>query len=1560
MSRARYLLIHNNHPLSLDGVNLGAEKTTLWLAQALQASGCEVVVCAHLPSGDTQRWGVTFWDLGSNFNIESVLRRARSGSPYHLIAPWSTYSLLTPFDDAHCLSRHVIVHDSSRSLASNTSENLVHKYDSLICFSKAQKGHFIQQGVDPEKIKVFPLGADAKLYRAGDAAKRVYDRFVFVGSFIPQSGIDLLIASFARIAAKNSRAELHVYETADQSGQRSLIDSGEISAKVPNIKFHQDVSDSVIAEAFATAGACIIPSRWLDRSSLTAVEAQMTGCPVITFNLGEIHEVVRHGETGLILNEVSEDSLTKALCEVLTQPEMLKSYSKNALNVARKMFAWDTISTHFREHCEQLEPVVKGDTQPKVGVLTTWNQECGLATYARYMTGAWDSDSYVIFGEKSDALVKSDEPFVTRCWKRDSVDFSELLKATSDQDIDILLLNCQSRFFPQPAFSACIRTLQERGIKVIALIHNLFTIDPQLGSLVRAVDSIIVHSPENRLEAVANGADPDKVHVIPHGVYTRPPVTEQQKAALRAAHNIPAGEKLAVTFGFVQPHKGIDGLLEGVVHLNQQGIPCTGIVAGKANEEDPHAMQYSAALKQVAREAGLEHKVIFLDRFISEEEVALYLGVADIVLLNYRSQHYEASGACSLSVGAGAATVTSLAPPFLPFHDAVMHATAGYPIPLAFEALSRNQTLYTELKSRARKYCEENSWDRVREKLFTIFNWFERKKTRSVEMKKIKVLLHNRPTTFTQRGGDTVVIEKLLAGLAGKDVDITVDLEAKEDPKNYDLVHIFNFAIPDMVQYYGERAQAAGKPFVITTLLEDVPSFHHQSHFVAAMVQQYVEGGQQASQWDAKVLDTSHVQRCAPFKNDWSALNASMLFTNGPAESATLRETYGKTAPIREIKLGYNIGLPGNKERFQKEFGLSDFVFCVGRIESRKNQLMLLKALEHDDITVVFAGGGFSYQPEYAQAVQKFKRKGKTVFLPRLSDQQLADAYAAAKVHALPSWYELPGLVSLEAGYYGCNVVATRRGTTCDYLGEEAFYCDPADPDSIRSAVLAAFYAPTRTGLKEKVMAHSWEETAQRTMDAYKELTGWNTIAATQSTSLDAPKVIDVAIADSDQSGKFEELYEKAEMVAKERQFDEALKLFDQAEIYEPNSPRLARARGAVELARADHQAAKKHFERAIKLDPFDAKSFCGLGMCEVMDNNREQGYKHFVKALEILPDHKVAMLQLIESSYALNTFKDLEVALRRLNAINPGDLEMQFCLAGCLYKQGDLRAAAEINEKILARNSMHTGGRELAKLIDEARAAQPMSTQVEIVRVEQSRSDLSSFAKELSSIDRELIELEDLKRKGRYPEVQEAVEGILRNTYLTSSERETAQCLLGEIFVLTDSVMQAEAIYDSVLSNNMQCARAHCGRGAIAAVRGDWVSAKSYFEEALKIRPEYDVALAGLGLTAAQNKSYEAAWNYYQRALKSNTENIRALLGIIEVGYILRKLTEVEDALKVYLEIHPADLDFMYSLAGCCFAQGKVEEASDAINKITLFNPEHKNALELRSMIERSAQASV
>lgn len=170
-------------------------------------------------------------------------------------------------------------------------------------------------------------------------------------------------------------------------------------------------------------------------------------------------------------------------------------------------------------------------------------------------------------------------------------------------------------------------------------------------------------------------------------------------------------------------------------------------------------------------------------------------------------------------------------------------------------------------------------------------------------------------------------------------------------------------------------------------------------------------------------------------------------------------------------------------ELFQDKFGLRDFVLCVGRVDANKNQLNLIRALRGESVTLVLAGG--SLAPHYLAECKKYA--GANVhFLPSLSEEELGSAFAAAHTHALVSWLEVVGLVTLEAAVAGCNVVLTREHGARDYVGDAGWYCDSSDLASIRSAVLQAQRAPRQTALREHLLkSYSWDKHAQTIAEAY-------------------------------------------------------------------------------------------------------------------------------------------------------------------------------------------------------------------------------------------------------------------------------------------------------------------------------------------------------------------------------------------------------------------------------------------------------------------------------------------
>jgi glycosyltransferase involved in cell wall biosynthesis len=148
--------------------------------------------------------------------------------------------------------------------------------------------------------------------------------------------------------------------------------------------------------------------------------------------------------------------------------------------------------------------------------------------------------------------------------------------------------------------------------------------------------------------------------------------------------------------------------------------------------------------------------------------------------------------------------------------------------------------------------------------------------------------------------------------------------------------------------------------------------------------------------------------------------------------------------------------------------------------------LRLIKALKNSNIPLVLIGA--ANDPKYLR-VCKREANEQVLFIDHLPQRELASAYKVAKAHVLASWYDTPGLVSLEAGLLGCNLISTNRGSAREYFQDLAWYCDPEDMDSIRSATFQAYNSEYNSKLKERILNNfTWEITAQKTVEAYRYL----------------------------------------------------------------------------------------------------------------------------------------------------------------------------------------------------------------------------------------------------------------------------------------------------------------------------------------------------------------------------------------------------------------------------------------------------------------------------------------
>jgi glycosyltransferase involved in cell wall biosynthesis len=157
-----------------------------------------------------------------------------------------------------------------------------------------------------------------------------------------------------------------------------------------------------------------------------------------------------------------------------------------------------------------------------------------------------------------------------------------------------------------------------------------------------------------------------------------------------------------------------------------------------------------------------------------------------------------------------------------------------------------------------------------------------------------------------------------------------------------------------------------------------------------------------------------------------------------------------------------------------------EYVLAVGTIEPRKNLARLAAAVGRAGLELRVAG-----EPGWGDVPLDGVRR-----LGRVGDEELARLYRGALCLAYPSLYEGFGIPVLEAMACGTPVVTSRGGGTEEVAGGAAVLVDPLDEESIAAGIAEAL--ARREELRalglERVRAFSWDESARRTVDVYREV----------------------------------------------------------------------------------------------------------------------------------------------------------------------------------------------------------------------------------------------------------------------------------------------------------------------------------------------------------------------------------------------------------------------------------------------------------------------------------------
>ena len=539
-----------------------------------------------------------------------------------------------------------------------------------------------------------------------------------------------------------------------------------------------DLDPDAVRELYQSADALVCPSRG-EGFGLPLAEAMALGKPIITTAYGGQNDFCTpqtawlcdysfaYAKTHLgvfdsVWVEPNPESLTRVLQDIFraTAQERAQRAEAGRRRIL-PYYTWDCVAQRTRTAVAQVRNTssTEGLRLPVIGLVSTWNSRCGIASYAQSLVGVIDHKRLHVFASRVAAPLQPDENFVRRCWiegREDPLD--ELFQEIRAASPDAVVIQFNFGFFHLAALQRLIERLHEHDILVFITLHSTTDV-VKPGVTIRLADirqtlatvcRLLVHSVHDLNRLKATGLI-ENVTLFPMGL---PEPFSGDRAAMRRSLGL-EGKTVIGSFGFLLPHKGLRELIGATAKLRVK-VPNIHLLLLNSLYPVPDSESEARACMEEISRLGIKDNVTFVTSFLNESEVLARLAAADVIVYPYQNTQESASAAVKM----GLSSLTPVAVTPLPiFADvaAVTHTlpgtTAGHIASGLAEFLKQTDNIATRDKQKS--WVAAHAWPHLSARLDGLIRGELRTKSRSEPLWTSLPQSRDPNCVVRDQGGDT-------------------------------------------------------------------------------------------------------------------------------------------------------------------------------------------------------------------------------------------------------------------------------------------------------------------------------------------------------------------------------------------------------------------------------------------------------------------------------------------------------------------------------------------------------------------------------------------------------------------------------------------------------------------------------------------------------------------------------------------------------------------------------------------------------------------------------------
>ena len=246
-----------------------------------------------------------------------------------------------------------------------------------------------------------------------------------------------------------------------------------------------------------------------------------------------------------------------------------------------------------------------------------------------------------------------------------------------------------------------------------------------------------------------------------------------------------------------------------------------------------------------------------------------------------------------------------------------------------------------------------------------------------------------------------------------------------------------------------------------------------------------------------------------------------------------------------------------------------------------------------------------------------------------------------------------------------------------------------------------------------------------------------------------------------------------------------------------------------------------------------------------------------------------------------------------------------------------------------------------------------------------QMRSLFSSIAKTISSVDPQVLSIENLVSEveskvlsKQYLVAIDLIESIIAMREVPVHHTSNLYRLIGDCFAKLGDSETAKASYVKAVELDPYATKAYIGLGTVGLIRNSFDIAVLQFQKAVSLSPDDEMANLGLGLAFQGMSELKEANRWVIESLNINPENSAALFTLVKIAYDRNEFTDAEASVSKYLSAHPNDRNMAFTQAGLLFKLNKINDAKAICNRLLEVDPGDQRASSLMAQIREVTAA--